>query len=87
MPKYTVVLSKKAEKILYSLSDDIAEPIHNAILVLEDNPRPIGYRKLKCRKAYRIRVGNYRIIYEIVDNKLIVNIVTIGHRKDIYKNI
>ena len=46
--------------------------------------RPIGYKKLKGREAYRIRVGNYRIIYEIVDFELIVTIITLGHRKDIY---
>jgi mRNA interferase RelE/StbE len=86
MSKYIVVLTKKAEKILDRLSDHIAEPIHNAIIALEENPRPIGYKKLRGRNAYRIRTGDYRIIYEIIDNKLIINIVTIGHRKDIYRN-
>ena len=87
MPKYTIVLSKKAQKILNGLSDFIVEPVHNAIIALEENPRPIGCRKLRNRDAYRVRTGNYRIIYEIIDNKLIINIVTIGHRKDIYRNM
>ena len=85
MPKYVIVLSKQAKKILDDLSDDIVAPIHNAIFALENNPRPMGYKKLKDRDAYRIRVGNYRIIYEIIDNKLVINIVTIGHRKDVYR--
>ena len=48
------------------------------------NPRPSGYLKLKGRDGYIIRVGDYRIIYEIIDNLLIVNVIELGHRKDIY---
>jgi mRNA interferase RelE/StbE len=61
--------------------------IKNAILNLAKNPRPIGYKKLRSREAYRITVGNYRIIYEIIDNVLSVNIITLGHRKNIYRNL
>lgn len=85
MPKYTAVLSKKAQKQLDKLSDNIAEPIINAIAGLEENPRPAGYKKLKARDGYRIRAGTYRIIYDIYDTELIVNILTLGHRKDIYE--
>jgi mRNA interferase RelE/StbE len=65
MSDYTIELSKKARKQLDKLSDYIANPILNAIADLETNPRPHGYRKLKGRDGYRIRVGNYRIIYYI----------------------
>ena len=85
MPDYTAVLSKKAQKQLDKLSDNIAEPIIEAIGDLEKNPRPQGYKKLKGRTGYRVRVGNYRIIYDIFDNQLIVDIITLGHRKDIYE--
>jgi len=85
MPNYTAVLSKKAQKQLDSLSDNIAEPIIDAIAGLEENPRPQGYKKLKGRDGYRIRTGNYRIIYDIFDTELIVDIITLGHRKDIYE--
>lgn len=85
MPNYTVVLSKKAEKQLNMLSDNIAEPIIDAITDLEENPRPHGYKKLKGRDAYRIRVGNYRIIYDIIDKELIVDVITLGHRKEVYE--
>lgn len=85
MAKYTVLLSLKAQKQLDKLSDNIAEPIIQAISELEKNPRPAGCKKLKGRDGYRIRVGNYRVIYEIVDTELIVDVITLGHRKDIYE--
>ena len=84
MPEYTVSLSKKAQKQLDKLSDNIAEPILAAIADLEENPRPQGYIKLKGRGGYQVRVGNYRIIYEVFDLELIVVIIALGHRKDIY---
>lgn len=85
MPNYTIVLSKKAQKQLDKLSNKIAEPIFIAITSLETNPRPNGYKKLKGRDAYRIRTGDYRIIYSVIDDKLIVDVITLGHRKDIYE--
>ncbi len=84
MPKYTVVLSKKAQKQLDKIPDSIAQPIIDAIGDLEENPRPYGHKKLKGRDGYRIRVGNYRVIYDIIDAQLIVDVIMLGHRKDIY---
>jgi mRNA interferase RelE/StbE len=84
MSKYTVVLSKNAQKQLDKFTDDIAQPILDAIDNLKNDPRPTGVKKLKARDGYRVRVGNYRIIYEIIDNELIVDVVAVGHRKDIY---
>ncbi|HMT53641.1 MAG TPA: type II toxin-antitoxin system RelE/ParE family toxin [Saprospiraceae bacterium] len=78
MPSYTVVLSKKAQK-------QLDEPIIEAIAGLEDNPRPAGYKKLKGSDAYRIRTGNCRIFYDIFDNVLLVDVIGLGHRKDIYE--
>jgi mRNA interferase RelE/StbE len=49
------------------------------------NPRPQGYKKLKGRDSYRIRIGDYRVLYDIFDNKLIIDVITLGHRKDIYE--
>jgi len=85
MHSYTVVLSKKAQKQLDKLSDHIAFPIFDAIQDLQENPRPTGYKKLKSREGYRIRAGNYRIIYDIYDSELIIDVITVGHRKDIYE--
>lgn len=85
MAKYTIYLSKKAQSVLDELSDHLAAPIILAIESLSDNPRPAGCKKLKGLYGYRVRVGNYRIIYDIIDNKLIVEVIAIGHRKDIYR--
>jgi mRNA interferase RelE/StbE len=84
MAKYTVSLSKRAQKQLDKLSDAVAEPILLAIEKLGDNPRPHGCKKLKGRNAYRIRIGDYRVIYEILDSILLVDVIDLGHRKDIY---
>ena len=84
MAKYTITLTKPAQKQLDKLSALVANPILNAIENLGDNPRPNGYKKLKGRTGYRIRVGDYRIIYEIFDTNLLVDVIKLGHRKDIY---
>lgn len=86
MAKYTIVLTKKAQKALDKLSDIVVNPILIAIEELADNPRPYGHKKLKGRPAYRIRIGDYRVIYEIFDNKLVIDVIAVGHRKDIYEN-
>ena len=67
------------------MSDVIVMPILDAIENLAENPRPKGYKKLKGRTGYRIRVGNYRIIYEIFDDILLIDVIELGHRKDIYE--
>jgi mRNA interferase RelE/StbE len=85
MPNYIVFLSNKAQKQLDKLPDNIAEPILGAIGALETEPRPLGCKKLKGREGYRIRIGNYRVIYDIIDTELIVDVITLGHRKDIYE--
>ena len=85
MAKYTVSLSNRAEKQLDKLSEKMAHPVIKAIANLGLNPRPYGYRKLKGRDGYRIRVGDYRIIYVIEDLLLIVEVIDLGHRKDVYR--
>jgi mRNA interferase RelE/StbE len=81
---YKVVLRKPAQKQLDKLSDNIAAPIIKTISALASNPRPNGYKKLKGRKGCRIRIGDYRIIYEIFDDILIIEVINLGHRKEIY---
>ena len=67
----------------------INEPFYSSIKVsiisLTENPRPQGFRKIKGRDGYRIRVGDYRIIYDIIDLELVVDIIDLGHRKNIYE--
>lgn len=84
MPTYNITISRTAQKQLDKLSDNIADRLIDAIYSLAENPRPTGYKKLKGRNGCRIRVGDYRIIYEIFDSELLVSIIALGHRKDIY---
>ena len=85
MADYTVVLTKTAQKQLDKLPDQIANTLLEAIEKLADEPRPDGCKKLKGRSGYRIRKGDYRIIYEVEDDVLIVEVIAIGHRRNIYE--
>jgi len=85
MPNYVVILSKNAQKQLDKIPLHIVEPILQGIESLGADPRPVGCKKLKGRDGFRIRVGNYRVIYEIFDKQLIVDVITVGHRRDIYQ--
>lgn len=82
---YTVTLRKSALKTLTEINEPYYSSIKKAIYGLADNPRPQGYKKLKGRPGYRVRVGDYRIIYDIFDKELVVNVIALGHRKDIYE--
>jgi len=82
---YKVHIEKKAAKFLEKINEPDYSRVKKAILSLGNNPRPDGFRKLKGRDGFRIREGNYRIIYDIIDQILRVNVVTVGHRKDVYK--
>lgn len=85
MDEYLIVLSKGAQKQLDKLPEKIALPIFKAIGMLAYNPYPSGCKKLKGRQGFRLRIGNYRVIYEVYDRQLLIDIITIGHRKDIYQ--
>jgi len=85
MAAYKILITKTAQKQLDKFPQEIADPLIKVILNLAQNPRPAGYIKLKGRDAYRIRRGNYRIIYEIKDNILTVIVIAVGHRKSIYR--
>jgi mRNA interferase RelE/StbE len=82
--KYTVIITRTVQKTLSKLPDRVASKLESAMLLLEDNPRPSGCKKLKGRDAYRIREGDYRIVYEIEDKILRVLVLDVGHRRDIY---
>jgi len=82
---YQVRLKKRAIKALEKINDPYYTNIKQAIYALADDPRPAGFKKLKGRDGYRIRVADYRIIYDIFDDSLIIEIVDLGHRKNIYE--
>jgi mRNA interferase RelE/StbE len=81
---YQVTLKRRAIKALQNIPEPYYSNIKEAIYKLADNPRPNGYKKLKSRDAYRIRVADYRIIYEIFDEILLVDVIDLRHRKEIY---
>jgi len=83
---YKITIKKSAVKSLKNISEPYYSKIKTQIYKLSKNPRPQGYEKLKGRDGYRICVASYRIIYDIFDNELVVDVIALGHRKDIYKH-
>lgn len=82
---YQITIKPKAIKSLEKINEPYYSKIKEAIYSLAHNPRPQGYKQLKGREGYRIRVADYRIIYDIFDNILLIDIIQLGHRKDIYE--
>jgi mRNA interferase RelE/StbE len=86
MAKYKIEIKRSASKELNSLPNKEIKKIINSINQLIENPRPINSKKLSANERYRLRVGDYRILYEIEDLILVVYIIKIAHRKDIYRS-
>jgi len=82
---YAVDFASGAARQFRNLSEDIQNRLEPRINALADNPRPAGAKKLKGTEGYRLRVGDYRILYEIQDDTARVLIVTIGHRREVYR--
>jgi mRNA interferase RelE/StbE len=84
--KYAVALERAAARFLLRLKDaKLKKRLDDAIEVLSDDPRPPGCRKLAgTSNRYRIRVGDYRIIYRVDDGKVTVLVLVIGHRREVY---
>jgi mRNA interferase RelE/StbE len=82
---YSLIFSKQAFKELEKINEPFYSKIKQAVNALAQNPRPHGYRKLMGMAGYRIRVGDYRVIYDIFDQELVIDIITIGNRKDVYE--
>ena len=85
MGRYRVEVKRSAVKEIEVLSNRDIKAILDKIFSLADNPRPYDCQKLSGREQYRIRRGDYRILYYIEDDVLIVYIVKVGHRKDVYR--
>ena len=83
---YSIFLAPPAERQLKALAEPIQKRIVKRIKLLRDNPRPPGVKKMAGEDdLYRIREGDYRIIYTIRDKELIVLVVKVGDRKEIYR--
>ncbi len=86
MDSYNIRWKKSATKELYKLDKSIINRVVTEVNDLSDNPFPIGAKKIKgANHIYRIRIGRYRIIYSVFRKILVVEIIHLGHRKDIYK--
>ena len=86
MPKYSVRFVRSARKELEQLPDVALQRIFPRIEALAENPRPPGCKKLRgATDLWRIRVGNYRVVYQVTDAVLLVEIRAVGDRKDVYE--
>lgn len=83
--RYSLRIRRSAEKDLNRLPEFVFGRINERLLSLEDDPRPHGTKRLSHRGEYRLRVGDYRVLYEIDDKRKIVEIVSVGHRRDVYR--
>ena len=82
---YALFIERRAQRSLSKLAAKDRERIAAAIRGLADEPRPPGAKKLSGRNGWRIRVGDYRVIFEISDERLSILVVDIGHRREIYR--
>lgn len=86
MEFYKVIFTKSVKKDFRKIPKLEVSKILNEIEELAKNPRSSKTKKLKGEKLYRLRVGNYRVIYDIQDNLMLIFVVKLGHRSDIYRN-
>ena len=82
---YTITFTRHAWHAMEKLHEPYYTRIEEAIRSLAHTPRPAGCKKLRGQLGYRIRVGSYRIIYNIYDQLLTITIITLGNRKDVYR--
>lgn len=85
MASYTLKITRKAVKALKKIHPVHRERINEAIDELVEDPRPPGVRKLSgTDQTWRIRIGDYRVIYDLYDDELVVLVLRVAHRKDAY---
>ena len=84
--QYDIEITSAAHRDLKSLARDVLRRVDTKILGLADNPRPPGSKLLRGQeRLYRVRVGDYRIIYQIEDDRLVVLVVRVRHRREVYR--
>ena len=86
MARYELRFKTSVAKDLRDVPKTDLRRILERIEALRDDPRPAGSEKLSAQERYRIRQGNYRILYEVLDAEVIVEVVKIGHRREVYRN-
>ncbi len=85
MKRYRIEIAPRVAKDLTTLPRAIRLRVESAIDALSADPRPPGVKKLVGEDAYRIRISDYRVIYEITDAALVVLVVRVRHRKEVYR--
>ena len=85
MVRYNIEINKSAGKELKKIKGKDQERIIERIRGLATNPRPPGSKKLSGEEKHRIRQGDYRILYQIFDDIVLVVVIKIGHRRDVFK--
>lgn len=85
MSLYSVVLTESARKSLKAIHTTDQKRLYGAIELLRANPRPPAAKKLRNRDGFRVRVGDYRIVYEVSDTEILIVVFLIGHRRDVYR--
>ena len=85
MASYSVVIRRSAGKEIEALPTADRRRVVARIRALATDPRPVGCEKLSGEEKYRLRQGDYRILYEITDRELIVTVVKVGNRRDVYR--
>ncbi len=83
--KWQIILKKSARKELEALPDEIMQRIYDQLTVLQDNPFPRQSKKLRGEQGYRLRVGGYRVLYDLGDDHQIVNVYAVRHRREAYR--
>jgi len=82
---YRILIVTRASRELGDLPADVRDKVSREVRALSDEPRPSDSRKLRSREGWRIRVGAYRVIYEIDDTERAITVLHIGHRRDVYR--
>ncbi|MDQ3476848.1 MAG: type II toxin-antitoxin system RelE/ParE family toxin [Actinomycetota bacterium] len=84
MSQYRIELRSAAVRALRKIDQPVRHRLQGAIALLAQDPRPPAARALQGRPGLRVRVGDYRIMYTVADDVLLVVVVTLGHRRDVY---
>ena len=87
MAVFSIYFKESARKELNAIPKRDLRRIMEKIATLADNPRPAGSEKLSGQERYRIRQGNYRILYSIQDGELTIWVVKVGHRREVYRPV
>ena len=82
---YSVTVQRRAQKQIARFPTNVRDRIESSLRALAGNPRPPGCRRLRGEEGWRLRVGDYRVIYEIDDEERVVTILQVEHRRDVYR--